>query len=339
MYCIFRLAALALISSVSCSAAAGDSYRLAASIDLGAPDRWDYVYYDQASAHVLVAHGDRVSIVDPAASRVVGELRGLRAAHGTAFDPTSKLLFADDSGDGSTSAYDAATLAVKFKLPSGKDSDGVLFEPVTGAVLVVDGDEGDITAIDPLQKRAAETIKVGGGLEAAVADEEGNIFVNGAERQEVSRVDMRQHAVTARWSIKGCERPHGIAYDRAARHIFVSCVNELMFVVSAVDGSVVAHVPIGKGTDAAAFDPVRKRVFSSNGRDGTLTVIQQNPDQSYQVIDTVTTAVSGRTMDIDPASGTIFIAAARVDSSAAPVNGRPKLVPGSLQLLIFEPAH
>jgi DNA-binding beta-propeller fold protein YncE len=336
---IARLVTAALLSSACCIAAAASSYQLAASIDLGAPDRWDYVYYDNSSGRVFVAHGDRISVVDPATRQVVGELHGLAAAHGTTFDPESKLIFADDSGDGSTSAFDAATLEVKFKLASGKDSDGVLFEPVTGTVLVIDGDQGDITAIDGQHTRPSQTIKVGGGLEAAVADGQGDVFVNGAERQEISRVDVRKHAVTARWSIQGCERPHGIAYDPASRHIFVSCVNQLLFVVDSSDGQVLARLPIGKGTDAAAFDPLRKRVFSSNGKDGTLTVIQQSQDGSYQVIDTVSTAVSGRTMDIDPATGALFIAAAKVDSSAAPVNGRPKLIAGSLQLLIYEPTR
>ena len=337
--CVARLTVVAFLSIACSSAAAADSYHLAASIDLGAPDHWDYVYYDSSSTHVFVAHGDRVTVIDPAARKVVGELRGLGAAHGIAFDPASKLIFADDSEDSSTTAFDATTLEARFKLPSGKDSDGVLFEPVSKSVLVIDGDEGQITAIDGEHKHPSQIIKVGGGLEAAVSDGLGDVFVNGTERQEVSRIDVGRRVVTARWPVKGCERPHGMAYDPASRHLFVSCVNELLFVVNSVDGQVLARLPIGKGTDAAVFDPVRKRVFSSNGKDGTLSVIQQNPDATYQLIDTVTTAVSGRTMDIDPASGTIFIAAAKIDSSAPSVNGRPKLIAGSLKLLIFEPVR
>jgi hypothetical protein len=46
-------------------------------------------------------------------------------------------------------------------------------------------------------------------------------------------------------------------------------------------GSVVTILPIGRGADAAAYDPERHRVFSSNGADGTLTVIQQSGADSY----------------------------------------------------------
>ena len=47
-----------------------------------------------------------------------------------------------------------------------------------------------------------------------------------------------------------------------------------MMVVDSGTGKIIATLPIGKGTDAAAFDPTDKLAFSSN-RDGTLTVIQE----------------------------------------------------------------
>ena len=110
-------------------------------------------------------------------------------------------------------------------------------------------------------------------------------------------------------------------------------------VVDTDNGRQVAELPIGLGTDSAAYDPLRRRVFSSNGRDGTLTVIQQDGADSYRVLDTVKTAVSGRTMDVDQATGRVFIAAAEIDPSLPPgPGGRPEFKPGSLKLLILDPA-
>ena len=51
-------------------------------------------------------------------------------------------------------------------------------------------------------------------------------------------------------------------------------------------GAVVATVPIGTGTDAAQFDPKRKRAFSSNG-DGTLTVVSEDSPSKFSVAETV----------------------------------------------------
>jgi DNA-binding beta-propeller fold protein YncE len=47
-------------------------------------------------------------------------------------------------------------------------------------------------------------------------------------------------------------------------------------VVDLNSGATVARLPIGSGTDAAAFDPKRKLIFSSNGRDGTLSIIRES---------------------------------------------------------------
>ena len=67
-------------------------------------------------------------------------------------------------------------------------------------------------------------------------------------------------------------RSHGIAIDVASHRIFSSCSNNVLVVIDYDNGNVVATMPIGSKTDAAGFDPMRKRVFSSNG-DGTLSVI------------------------------------------------------------------
>jgi DNA-binding beta-propeller fold protein YncE len=117
-----------------------------------------------------------------------------------------------------------------------------------------------------------------------------------------------------------------------------------MTVVDTTNGAVVATLPIGQGTDAAAFDPVRKRAFSSNG-DGTITVVDAKDPKKMSVIETVTTRVTGRTMGIDPATGRLFVAAAEIDPKA-PVPpgpngrpGRPKPIPGSLKLMFLDPVH
>jgi hypothetical protein len=110
-----------------------------------------------------------------------------------------------------------------------------------------------------------------------------------------------------------------------------------MLVVDADRGKVVADLPIGNGTDGAVWDPIRKRAFSSNGRDGTLTVIAQSGPDDYSVLNTVDTGVTGRTMDIDPISGRIYIAVADAEPAAPGQVGRPKIKPGSLRVIFLDP--
>jgi DNA-binding beta-propeller fold protein YncE len=121
-----------------------------------------------------------------------------------------------------------------------------------------------------------------------------------------------------------------------------------LVVVNAESGAIVATLPIGRGTDAAAFDPVHKLVFSSNGTDGTVSIISEvNPD-TFAPAGTIKTQVSGRTMAVDTASGRLYVAAADPDEQAMPAyqaaraagkRARMPFVHGSLKLLFLDPAR
>jgi DNA-binding beta-propeller fold protein YncE len=171
-----------------------------------------------------------------------------------------------------------------------------------------------------------------------VVGENGKLYVLGAEKSEIIRLDTKDNQIDARWAIPGCKSPHGIAIDNNGRRLFASCVNTVLVVVNLDSGATVATLPIGAGTDSAAFDPNRKLIFSANGRDGTLSILQEKDPQTFVPLATVKTAVSARTMDIDPASGRIFLVAADTIPAAAE-GGRPTVVPGSLKLLFMDPAH
>jgi len=51
-------------------------------------------------------------------------------------------------------------------------------------------------------------------------------------------------------------------------------IGRIMVISDPDTGKVVTTVPIGAGPDAASFDPASGLVFSSNGGDGTMTIIQ-----------------------------------------------------------------
>jgi hypothetical protein len=82
-------------------------------------------------------------------------------------------------------------------------------------------------------------------------------------------------------------------------------------------------------------------VFSSNGLDGTLTVIHQDTPDDYRVLATVTTQVSAGTMVLDPATHRIFLAAAKLGATPPATeeqpHPRPSIVPDSVGILIAQP--
>jgi hypothetical protein len=77
-------------------------------------------------------------------------------------------------------------------------------------------------------------------------------------------------------------------------------------------------------------------VFSPNGADGTLTIFQQTAPDAYRPMETIATAVSGRTMAVDPESGRLYIVAAETDPSPTP-GGRPHVRAGTARVMIFDP--
>jgi DNA-binding beta-propeller fold protein YncE len=111
-------------------------------------------------------------------------------------------------------------------------------------------------------------------------------------------------------------------------------------VVDADSGTTVATLPIGARSDAAAFDPKRKLIFSSNG-DGTLSVIEERDANTFASLESVATKVGARTMAVDPESGRLYLVAAdtTINPSADSSDFRHRFVvtPGSAKLLFLDP--
>jgi YVTN family beta-propeller protein len=322
------------------SAQSAPEYRVAQTVALGAPDRWDYVVYDPDSGSVFVAHGDELTVVDGESGAIVGRIKGLTGGtHGVALVKDSNRGYTDEGETGKAVSFNLKTLAVEKRLQAAEDADAVAFDPVSHHVFVINGDGGTITVIDPKADTALTTITVGGKLEYAVAGGNGKLFVNGAGKKELVSIDTANNRVVSRWPLPECESPHGLAIDASSHRLFVSCLNQLLTVVDSQSGQIIAKVPIGKGSDAVVFDPKRKLIFSSNGKDGNISVIQEKDAQTYVPLASIKTSISARTLSINPTTGRLYLASADVAPDAVPKNGRMPTIPGSLKLLFIDPVR
>ena len=331
-----------LFSAAACAADAPLPYHLSKTIPLGDGERWDYVAFDAAASRVYVAHGDHVTVVDPDQGAVIGTIGPIPGgSHGTAIATKAHIGFTDDGKAGTIAAFDPNSFAIVQTIKGTPDADGVEFDPASGHVFVINGDSTTISVIDPVKKSVIATIAVGAPLEAAVADGSGKLFVDGVENHDMIVVDTKSNAVLKHFPMPTCERPHGIAVDPKAHRIFATCANKVMVVLDAGTGRNIATLPIGAMNDGAVFDPVRKFAISANG-EGTLTVVAEKDAEHFDVIATVPTLRSARTIAIDPANGRLFLPAADVDSVQPPATpeGRPHVTykKGSAKLLVFEPS-
>jgi YVTN family beta-propeller protein len=334
------LACAVVIASTTLIAAGTDTpvYTLSTTTVLGAPDRWDYLTLDAASHRVYVSHGDRLTVVDGRSGEVIGQVTGFPGGtHGIAVSTENGKGYTDDGQAGTVGAFDLKTLSLLRSIPGRPDADGIALDSKSGHVFVSNGESNDVSVIDPKTDRNLGNIDAGGKLEFLVADGRGKVYVNGEQKEEIVRIDTKTNKVDAHWPMTDCRSPHGLAMDTATRRLFVSCVNSMLVVLSADDGHEVAHLPIGLGTDGVAFDPVRKRIFSSNGRDGTITMLREIDADHYAAIGDIKTGATARTMTIDPGTGRLYVAMGEIDATA-PAGGRPKVKGGSLKLLFLDPS-
>ena len=78
-------ALLASLGAVCCGAAADSShYHLLRSVTLGGSDGWDYITADPETDRLFITRGTHMMVVAAASGALVGDVRGLKRAHGVA---------------------------------------------------------------------------------------------------------------------------------------------------------------------------------------------------------------------------------------------------------------
>jgi DNA-binding beta-propeller fold protein YncE len=310
---------------------------------LGGTGGWDYLALEPSGARLFVSRGDRVDVIETSSGRRAGIVPNTAGVHGIAFAPELKRGYTSNGRANSVTAFALDTLQViQESQIVGKKPDAILYEPRLQHVFTADGASNDINVLDPMTLQVLTNITLPGPPEFMATDAAGTVFVNiETEAGKLVAIDAKSLKIKATWALPGCSNPTGLAIDAANHRLFSVCENQVMAVTDSVSGKQIARVAIGEGPDAAAFDRDLGFVFSSNGADGTLTVIHQETPDQYRVVATVQTQKSARTMALDPATHRIFLAAARLGDTPLPTpdhpHPRPATVPDTFVILIAEP--
>lgn len=337
--CAVVLAALACSPLIQ-AAHAAPLYSLTKSITLPGPAKWDYMRFDPVQNRLYVSHGIAVDVLNASTGKYLGSIKNVTGSHGIAIVDDRGVGYVDSAAQNAALMFNLKTLKIIKKIPVLIDADPVVYDPASRQIFVIGGDAHAISAIDTATNHVKSTIALGGSPEYAVADGKGSLFVNIESAREIVRIDTATDQITARYAIPACESPHGLAVDAIHRILFSTCENGQMMVVNADSGKLITTLPIGKGTDAARFDPVSERAFSSN-KDGTLSVIQETSPTSFAVLGDVPTEPGARTMAVDPKTGRIFLVTATVTATLPPKHpgGPPEMnfAPGTVRVLFYDP--
>ena len=336
---MFRIALV--LSLAACQALHAQApYKITHTWTLGADGGWDYVVPDPAQHRVYIGRQNRVMVVDTRDGKLIGEVMGINGAHGTAIAEKSGHGFATSGNDSSVVMFDLKTFKALGRAHAAEDADAIIYDPVSDRVFTFNGDAHSSTVIDAGTGKLVTNIPLGGKPEYGATAGDGKVYANITDVSEVVEIDAKAMKVTRRWSTTPCKQPVAMALDVKHHRLFSGCRSGVMAVSDYTSGKVVATLPIGAGTDGAAYDPATGDAFASNA-DGTLTVIHQDDPDKYHVVQNLQTAPGARNMGLDPTTHRLFVVAAKMgpapaESTAANPRRRPQVIPGSFMVMVVE---
>jgi YVTN family beta-propeller protein len=343
------LAACALLMTRAPSAQAQTSpipqanYTVAGSWRLGGNGGWDRLALQEGGERLFVGRDDHVDVVDTGSGKLAGTIPRTAGVHGIAFAPPLKRGFTSNGEANTVTVFELGTLRVTHEVPvSGTMPDAILYEPQRNQIYTGNRESANISVLDATTLQIVATVPLPGPPEFMATDGAGHVFVNiDTAPGTLVLIDAKSLTVKSKWSLKECANPTGLALDAANHRLFSVCANQVMAVTDSISGKSIARVVIGRGADTAVFDAELAMVFSSNGIDGTLTVINQDGPDEYRVIATVSTQVSARTMTLDPATHRIYLAAAQFGPTPAATAEQPlpraRVIPNSFVILVAQP--
>ena len=271
---------------------AAPAYHKVATITLGGDGFWDYLSVDPAAHRLYVTRGTHVQVIDTVKNKVVGDIPNTPGVHGVAIAAKLGKGFTSNGRENTVTVFDLKTLKELGRVKVGTNPDAILYEPVNNRVFTFNGQSNDVTAVDAKTGTVLGTIPVGGKPEFCASDEKGMIYANIEDTSEVIEIDGKALTVKHRWSIAPGDGPSGLAFDPKSRRVFSVCGNKLMTVLDADTGKIVATPTIGDGPDAAVFDPTLGLAISSNGQDGTMTLVKMESKDKFSVVGTVATSAA-----------------------------------------------
>ena len=330
----FIMSLAVIMSSLTLNAQS--NYAIANKIHVEGDGGWDYISVDDVNGRIFVSHSMVAQAIDIKTGKLAGTIPDTKGIHGIAMAAELNKGFTSNGRDSSVTVFNLKTLEVITRLKiNGRNPDAILYDPFSQKVFTFNGGSSNATVIDAKENKVIANIPLDGKPEFAVTDGKGKIFVNIEDKSCINAINSSTLKVEKRWPIAPGEEPSGLAFDVPNHRLFSVCSNKLMVVSDAETGKIIASLPIGDRCDGVAFDPDKKRAYSSNG-EGTITVVQEVSSDNFKVLETITTQRGARTITIDKTTHHLYLPTAEYEAAPAANNGRPAVKPNSFVILDIE---
>ncbi len=173
-FALLAASAVILLGAVSFLMAAAPGYHLLKKYSFGPAEGstreyFDYITVDSAARRIYVSHGTEIKVIDADTGVLIGNISGLKQDHGVAVAGEFGRGFITDGAQGKVIIFDLQTLKVTGQAKADKDADGVIYDPFSKHIFVMNGDPHSSTVIDAKSGNVVGTIDLGGGPEFAVS--------------------------------------------------------------------------------------------------------------------------------------------------------------------------
>lgn len=295
---------------------------------------WDYLAVGPVNNWLYVSHGTQVNILNKITGDSVGVIENTTGVHGIAFSVPDKKGFTSNGRLNSVTVFDMNTNKVLAQIPTGQNPDAIIYEPFSKKIITCNGRSKNLTVINPAENKVTDSVDVGGKPETAVTDGLGKLYVNIEDKNEIVVVDTKTFKVINHWSIAPGQEPTGLAIDINTHRLFAGC-DKLLMIINATNGTIVDKIAIGEGCDGVAFDGSSKNIYTANGGDATLTVINEKSADKFDFLENIVTKRGARTIALDNQTHRLYLPTAEFDDKNPGQNGRPAMKPGTFQILVI----
>lgn len=312
-------------------AAAHTRYSVLARIS-GPSGGWDYSTVDPSTNRLYLARDSGVLSMDLKTHTINPiAVRGKGVHIAEPVGKTGILLVTNGDTDTAT-IFDAKTDRLIGTIEVGDTPDAAVYDPSTRLVAVMNQRGGTVSLVNAAKVTLVRTIEVGGRLESAAPSGDGKLFLNVASKHEIAVLDLNAGTVLRRYVMKGCEDPSGLAYDASDRLIASVCSNGVTKVLRASDGTPVATLPTGFGSDGLIFDARRKLLFVPAPAENQLSVIQLGSGAPH-IVQRLKIGPGARSGAIDPRTGLLYLPSAQLGPPKPPERW-PSVIPGTFKFLV-----
>jgi DNA-binding beta-propeller fold protein YncE len=326
-----------MLAACAATRAGPPEYRVTTRLAVAGPERWDYVFVDQRSHRLYVAHSTQTDVIDTTTDKLIGTIADTHGVHGIAVAHEPGLVFTSNGADGEIGVYDLKTLQKVRAIKAGTNPDAIVFEPKSRRVIAFNGRSHDITIADAASGSVVGApLAAGGKPEFAVIGSDGLVYFNIEDTAEIGVLDAGHAKLVRRYSIAPCESPTGLDIDPEGR-LYSVCDNGMMVVSDPGRAKVIGQAAIGAGPDGVVW--LDGYAISANGRDGTASVIAEPVSGRFETLTTVTVAPGARTIAADHDLHKLYLPTADFRPAAPPAPGqkaaRPEAIAGSFKVIVL----